>query len=67
MMNFEKKFFLPFLKYPKKCKFDGQTLIKVIFLEGRLPKYCFFRKCSSGGNRSVAHVLSVLLIFQRIR
>ena len=43
MMNFEKQFVLPFLKYPQKCKFDGQTLIKCDFLEGRLPKY-FFRK-----------------------
>ena len=40
--EFWKKFILQFLKYPLKCKFDGQTLIKCDFLEGRLPKY-FFR------------------------
>ena len=44
IMDFEKKIILPFLKYPYKCKFDGETLIKCDFLEGRLPKY-FFRKC----------------------
>ena len=31
MMNFEKKFILPFLKYLLKCKFDSQTLIKCDF------------------------------------
>ena len=38
MMNSEKKIILPFLKYPLKCKLDGQTLIKCDFWEGRLPK-----------------------------
>ena len=42
MMKFEKIHFTIF-KISVKCKFDGQTLIKCDFLEGRLPKY-FFRK-----------------------
>ena len=37
MMNFEKKIILPFLKYPYKCKFDGQTLIKCDFLKVGYP------------------------------
>ena len=47
--KFRKKIILPFLKYPLKCKFDGQTLIKCDFLEGRLSKYFFQEICSSGG------------------
>ena len=39
MMNFEKYFIYCFLRYPQKCKFDGQTLKKCDSLEGRLPKY----------------------------
>ena len=39
MTNFEKKFIVPFLKYPYKCKFDGQTLLKCDYLEGRLPNF----------------------------
>ena len=38
MMNFEKKTFYRF-KITAKCKFDGQTLIKFDFLEGRLPNF----------------------------
>ena len=39
--KFGEKFILQFLKDPQKYKFDGQTLTKCDFLNGRLPKYFF--------------------------
>ena len=56
--EFSKKFILPFLKYPLKCKFDGQTLIKCDFFKGRFPKYFFQEVCSSGGKQTI-HKVSV--------
>ena len=47
MMNSEKKIHFTIFKISVKCKFDGQTLIKCDFLEGRLPKYFFQEMCSS--------------------
>ena len=41
--EFLKKFILPFSKYPLKCKFDGQTLIKCDFWKVGYPNI-FFRK-----------------------
>ena len=62
MMNSEKKIVLPFLKYPLKCKFDGQTLIKCDFLDGRLPKYFFQEICSSGGKQTMHKVSAAIIV-----
>ena len=56
-----KEFILPFLKYQLKCKFDGQTLIKCDSLEGRLPKYFFQEKCSSGGKQTIYKVSAAFI------
>ena len=61
MMNF-KKIIFPFLKYPSKCKFDCQTLIKYDFLEGRLPKYFFQEMCSSGGKQTIHKVSAAFTV-----
>ena len=45
--EFRKKFIVPFLKYPLKCKFEGQTLTKFDLF------YLFFQEiCSSGGKQT---------------
>ena len=62
MMNFEKKSILPFLKYLQKCKFDGQTLIKCDFLEGRLPKYVLEEICFSGGKQTIHKVSAAFIV-----
>ena len=59
--KFWKQFILPFLKYPLKCKFDGQTLTKCDFLEDRLPKY-FFRKYVFSGGKQTMHKVSAAFI-----
>ena len=62
MMNFEKKFIVPFLKYPLKCKFDGQTVTNCDFLEGRLLKYFFQEMCSSGGKQTIHKVSAAFIV-----
>ena len=60
MMNFEKTHF-PVFKISVKCKFDGQTLIKCDFLEGRLPQYFFQEICSFGCKQTI-HKVSIAFI-----
>ena len=42
--------------------FDGQTLIKCEFLEGRLPKYFFQEMCSSGGKQIIHKVSAAFIV-----
>ena len=60
MMNFEKKIILLFLKYLYKCKFDGSTLLKCDFMEGRLPN--FFQEIYSTGGKQTMHKVSAAFI-----
>ena len=62
MMNFEKKFILPFLKYPLKCKFDGQTLTKCDFLKGRFTQIFFQEMCYSGGKQTIHKVSAAFIV-----
>ena len=60
MMNFEKKFILPFLKYPLKRKFDSQTLIACDFWKVSYPNF-FQEICFSGGKQTI-HKVSAAFI-----
>ena len=51
ILCFVKKIHCTGFKISVKCKFDGETLTKCDFLEGRLPKYFFQEICSSGAKQ----------------